>query len=206
MNESTPPPRLESSLRAHFVPALRKDGFVGTGRTFRRIVGDIIQVCNVQGSYSGGRFAVNLAIQPACIPDVVGNMPDPNKIMELECVFRKRLSESRGDQWWQHDGSRESMDAAVISAVAVYCSHGRPVLDMFCGFASPLGTITPDAFENGHYDFHGFGNTKVLMALALALYRKHHGDSEAARRFASIGLAMAGPSFAGRRKLQDLIS
>src|SRR5215471_4199171 len=70
MSGSTP--RLESSIRDFLSPVLESDGFFGSGRTFRRMSGDLIQVVQVQGSPYGGKFAVNLGIQPASIPDVAG--------------------------------------------------------------------------------------------------------------------------------------
>jgi hypothetical protein len=40
-------PQLEASIRKHLVPLLRQDGFSGSGRTFRRVAGDFIEVLNV---------------------------------------------------------------------------------------------------------------------------------------------------------------
>lgn len=199
-------PRLESSIKKHFAPVLRVDGFAGSGRTFRRVLGDLIQVVNVQGSRYGGRFAVNMGIQPLCIPDVVGDTPDPKKISEPSCEFRRRLSESGRDQWWEHDAAKESMDAAVKAAAAVYCVKGRPILNAFAGPMSPLMKTTPEAYESGQFDFHGFGSTNVRMALALARYRKARGDVAAAKRFASIGLASVGSGLALLNELRDLAS
>ncbi|MCA1500702.1 DUF4304 domain-containing protein [Bradyrhizobium sp. NBAIM03] len=88
-------PRLESSIKKHLNPTLKNDGFVGFGRTFRRVSEDLIHVVQVQGSRYGGKFAINLGIQPRSIPDVAGNSPDPMKIREELCEFRRRLSETR---------------------------------------------------------------------------------------------------------------
>jgi Domain of unknown function (DUF4304) len=124
MSGSTP--RLESSIKDHLSPILKSDGFVGSGRTFRRVSGDLIQVLQVQGSRYGGKFAVNLGIQPLSIPDVVGNAPDASKIKAELCEFRRRLSESkRAHQWWEHTASKQSMDTAVRAAAAVYAAVGR---------------------------------------------------------------------------------
>jgi hypothetical protein len=95
---------LEVAIRKCLAPCLREDGFAGSGRTFRRVLNGWIQVVNVQGSRYGGRFSINLGLQPLAIPDVVGNVPDPKKIREELCEFRRRLSESGADQWWTHDG------------------------------------------------------------------------------------------------------
>lgn len=74
-----------------------------SGRTYRRTRNGQIHVVNIQGSRYGGKFAINLAIQPVTIPDVLGNDPDSKKITESKCEFRKRLSESGEDQWWSYD-------------------------------------------------------------------------------------------------------
>ena len=164
-------PRLESSIKDHLSPALKSDGFFGSGRTFRRISGDYIHVVNVQGSRYGGMFAVNLGIQPRCIPDVLGNSPDATKIREELCEFRRRLSETMSDQWWDHEGSKESMDAAVRAAASVYSTSGRRLFSELSGPKSPLHKITPTQFEAGHHSFSGFRSTKVRMARSLALNR-----------------------------------
>ena len=61
--------RLESSIRDHLAPVLRNDGFSGSGRTFRRVLGDLIHLCSVQGSRHGGELAVNLGIREAGQPE-----------------------------------------------------------------------------------------------------------------------------------------
>ena len=55
-------PRLESSIKDHLSPVLKSDGFLGSGRTFRRVSEDLIHVVEVQGSRFVGKFAVNLGI------------------------------------------------------------------------------------------------------------------------------------------------
>lgn len=199
-----PAPRLEISIKEHLAPVLRADGFSGSGRTFRRVVGDFVQVVNVQGSRYGGQFAVNLAIHPLCIPDVRGEVPDPKKLTEELCEFRRRLSESSADQWWKHDGSQESMNTAIKAVAIVYCTIGRQILEHFNGSVSPMHLVTPEAFENGQYNFQGFGSTNVRMALALARFCQAKGHKEAAKKFANIGLAAIGSASGLRRELESI--
>jgi len=197
-------PRLESSIKDHLSPALKSDGFFGSGRTFRRISGDYIHVVNVQGSRYGGMFAVNLGIQPRCIPDVLGNSPDATKIREELCEFRRRLSETMSDQWWDHEGSKESMDAAVRAAASVYSTSGRRLFSELSGPESPLHKITPTQFEAGHHSFSGFRSTKVRMARSLALMRQSVGNLADASAFARIALANLGGAHALRAELEAL--
>ena len=195
-------PRLESSIKDHLSPVLKSDGFFGSGRPFRRISGDLIHVVNVQGSRYGGMFAVNLGIQPRCIPDVVGHAPDATKIREELCEFRRRLSEAKGDQWWEHEGSKESMDAAVRAAASVYTTIGRRLFSELSGPESPLHKVTPTQFEAGNYSFSGFRSTKVRMARSLALMRQSVGNLADASAFARIALANLGVAHALRAELE----
>lgn len=202
---SDPAPRLETSIRRCLGPYLREDGFTGSGRTYRRLTNGLIQVVNVQGSRYGGQFAVNLAVQPSTIPDVLGNTPDLKKITESHCEFRRRLAESGADQWWEHDMSQAGMDAAVAAAANVYVRLGRPVLDAVSAPTSPLLTVSPDSFANDDFNFCGFGSTKVRMALVLARLRKVEGRVADSRAFALQGLASVGTAVGLRREFELLI-
>ncbi|MGZ3239487.1 MAG: DUF4304 domain-containing protein [Burkholderiaceae bacterium] len=196
--------RLEDSIKEHLAPLLRADGFTGSGRTFRRIVGDFIQVVNVQGSRYGGQFAINLGIQPICVFDVLGQVPDKKKITESLCEFRRRLSASGADQWWKHDTTKESMDSAVKAAAVVYCEKGRQFLGGCEGTSSPFHLITAEAFEQGNYNLNGFGSTVVRITLVLARFRKAQGRFEEAKEFARVGLTAVGNASALRRELESL--
>ena len=202
MSKATP--RLESAVRDHLAPLLRDDGFVGSSRTFRRIVSDLIQVIQVQGARHGGRFAINLGIQPTSIPDVSGNPPDATRIKVELCEFRRRLSETGSDQWWDHDGTRDSMSAAVQNAASLYAVTGRSLFTALSGPASPLHTVTPVQFETGQYGFSGFSSTKVRMARSLALMRQSQGNLADAGDFARIALANLGAASALRAGLELL--
>src|SRR5688572_8491753 len=169
---SSTSPRLETSLRSHLLPHLKADGFAGSGRTFRRVINDWIQVVNVQGSHSGGQFAINMGLQPLRVPDVLGNDPDPKKITEPSCEFRRRLTESGADQWWKHDPTQASMDPAVIAAAELYVRVGRPLLNRAAERDSPVNSVTADDLKNGTFNFYGWGSTEVRMALVLARIRK----------------------------------
>jgi hypothetical protein len=185
-------PRLETSIRTYLLPHLKEDSFTGSGRTFRRVTNGWIQVVNVQGSRYGGQFAVNLGIHPTLIPDVLGIIPDVKKFTEPQCEFRRRLAESGGDQWWKHDATQESMDAAVIAAAEVYARIGRPLMALAGGLDCPFNSLTAQDFSMGGYKSLGFGSTNVRMALALARLRKAEGKLSESKAFAAYGLAHVG--------------
>ncbi|WP_227818089.1 DUF4304 domain-containing protein [Nitrogeniibacter aestuarii] len=202
--KGTTSPRLETAIRAVLAPVLREDGFSGSGRTFRRMRGTWIQVLNVQRSRYGGSFAINLGVQPLAIPDVLGNTPDPKKITESLCEFRRRLSEAGADQWWQHGTTEESMRSAMEEATATYRRTGNELLQRACDSQAGFNAVLPTDFSIGAYDSAGFGSTQVRMALALARLRKVEGKLEEARAFASLGLAQVGSATLLRRELEAL--
>lgn len=201
---SAPTPRLETSIRAYLQPHLKEDGFRGSGRTFRRLVHGLIQVVNVQGSRYGGQFAINLGVHPAAVPDTLGNMPDLKKITEPLCEFRKRLSESGEDQWWEHDSTQSSMDAAIIAAAKVYVREGRPVLAAVGGPQSPFSSISVEDLESGKVDVLGFHTTDVRMALVFARLRKAESRFAESKAFAAFGLARIGRVSALQAELENL--
>jgi len=199
---STPTlPRLETAIRAAFAPLLRNEGFAGSGRRFYKRSGPWIQVITIQGSRYGGSFAVNLGIHFASAPDLAGNQPDPKKMNEAHCEFRRRLSESNADMWWKHETDLMSMLSAVESAASMYSSVGRKYFELAC---AALNTITPEALASGTYDLQGFGSTKARLGLALSRIRKLEGKVEESRRFAAYGMQHAGSAGFLMKELQAL--
>jgi len=200
----TSQPKLESSIRAHLQPRLKEDGFTGSGRTFRRVRGRLIQVVNVQGSRYGGQFAINLGMQPVDLPDILGKEPDQKKISEPDCEFRKRLSDDGTDQWWKHDSTVESMDSAVLAASDVYVRIGRPLLEFLSGPDSPIFTLTPSQMPAFRAALRGFGSTDSRMAWVLARIRKADGRIDEARELATYGLKHVGMAVSLRAKLKEI--
>jgi hypothetical protein len=162
----------------------------------------MIQVVQVQGSKWGASFAVNLGIHPTCIP-VMGNTPQKKMKPEL-CILRRRLSEGGVDQWWDHNSTSESMDAAIMKAASVYADFGRPAFEKLARPNSPLRNVTPQQFEAGQFDFSGFMSTDVMMAKTLALIRLAAGDNQGAQAFAKIAIDRAGPALGQLRELRAI--
>lgn len=198
---SPSPPRLESAIRSAFAPLLRAEGFAGSGRRFHKCVGPWIQIITVQGSRYGGSFAVNLGIHFSTAPDLAGNPPDPKKMNEAHCEFRRRLSDSNADKWWKHELDHMSMLTAVESAASVYSHFGRRYFELAC---ASLNAITPEALASGAYDLQGFGTTKVRLGLAIARIRKLEGRPEESRGFAQYALQHVGSATAHNSELQTL--
>ncbi len=201
--KSTSIPRLETGISASLSPVLRADGFRGSGRKFCGRFGDWLQVVTVQGSRWGGSFAVNLGIHFAAAPDVIGNLVDPNKITEANCEFRRRLSDTKADYWWEHDRDAMSMLLAMQSASEIYQQFGR---EYFFKARMALDGITPLDLESGGYDLLGFSNTKPRLGLALARIRKLQGNTDASRGFAAFALKHLGMAGFLRGELEELAS
>ncbi len=199
-------PRLDTAIKEHLAPALRSEGFIGTGRTFRRLVGDAIQVVSVQASRHGRQFAINLAIQPLGIPDVLGRMPDIKKITDAQCEFRRRLAGAGTDQWWAYESTPESMANAVIDAASVYVYFGRPLLERFASPHSPLKEISAQVLASQPSTLSGFASTIARTALVLARMREANGDSAAAIEVARVGLASVGSAVGLRLELEHICS
>ena len=195
------PPRLEPAIRTALAPMLREDGFRGSGRKFYGQSGSWLTLLNVQGSRYGGSFAINLAVHFAAAPDLIGNTPEPARMTEAHCEFRRRLSQDRGDMWWEHEGSGESMLEAVKAAAEMYASVGRRCFSSVIG---ALDVITPKSLAEGDYDLHGFHTGKPRLGLALARIRMLQGQVAESRAFARFALEHLEVAVAWRGELEAL--
>jgi hypothetical protein len=100
------------------------------------------------------------------------------------------------------------MDAAARDACAMYEQAGRGQLEFLAQPNSPMNTLTPEAFAARTFDFKGFGNTSILMALTLAQMRKAAGKNAEARGFAQLALDEIGDGARGsglRAELRALL-
>lgn len=195
---------LETSIRLHFAPSLREDGFKGTGRNYRRVTEGLISVVQIQGARAGGSFAVNLAVHPRGVPDVLNRASDPER--PEDCELRTRLTEGKSDRWWSHDDSASGMDAAVADASELYRRVARPAFAKLSGPGSPLTTITADQLRLGEIDLQGFGCAPSRLARLLSRYRRQTGQIEEAIAFAELGVGLAGDRATSlRREMEDLL-
>jgi hypothetical protein len=197
---------LDAAIRTRFAPELRAQGFVGSGRTFRRVVGDFVQVVNIQSSRHGGQLAINLGVQPIGNPDVLGNAVDPRQITEPLCELRRRLAERGVDQWWEHDGTRHSIECALEEALAGYHSHGSRLFDRICAPGSGIDTVRPEHLKSSSLaDRAGFGTTAVRLALLFARLRRAQRRFGESKAFATLGLELLGSATGLRRQFEELI-
>ena len=110
-----------AATRDMFAPALRADGFRGSGTNFRRVLGDVAHAIVIQGARGGGSACVELGIHFMFLPDALERLPDPKRITTYDCEFRWRLApEGRHDFWWSYG---ETSDDAVASVRHPSCAR-----------------------------------------------------------------------------------
>jgi hypothetical protein len=196
------PGTIDDALRDHFAPVVRRAGFTGSGRNFRRLDGALVSVVNVQGSMAGGQFCINLGVHPVALLE-----GDPRKIKEYQCLLRSRLAEDgQSDQWWRYGDDPASLTAAARSAAQLFEAKAVRLFAEQTGKTAPLLIMTPEAMAAGER-FSGFGCGLAPTALALGRLRKLAGDDALAAAFGRLGLANTPPSaYILRQELEELVS
>jgi Domain of unknown function (DUF4304) len=195
---------VDAALRSQWLPVLRNDGFRPSGRTFRRVHGDVIHVINIQGSRYGGQFAVNMGVHLSFLPDVLGAPVKPKAITEPQCEFRRRLAVDGVDQWWAHGSDQASIVAAIGGALDVYERYGRKQFGVLGAFPESFAAVTPSSLQSGATDLGGFRSPLVRMCLVFSRIRLHEGAKQSARQFAELGLANLGQASALRAAFETV--
>jgi hypothetical protein len=192
---------INDGWRDCFAPVVRGADFRGSGQNFYRTTEAFVLVVNVQGLSAGGKFCVNLGIQPLMLPEA--KLPKPK---EYECAFRQRLTEGRDDLWWPYDQDRASIVAAASGAARLFGTRG---IELFTqqGFAdSPILHVKAAEFAEGNNRFSGFGGRNANVARILSELRYAGGEAKEARAFAQIGLEWVGPHATGLRAKLDRLA
>jgi hypothetical protein len=158
----------------------RKDGFVGSGTTLRRIAAPIVHVVNIEGSRENLCY-VNLGAHLCFLPSESGNVIDPSHVLEYHCAFRKRIEPPPGSAfgWAYLDDPREAAES-IAFVLGEWNRVGRP-------FFAAHGNY-PDSFER-MLDAANVETAHPIELLTFARIAAHLRRLESARKFASIGLA-----------------
>jgi len=198
--------RFHELLRCDFFPRLRADGFKGSGTTFRRARSDRIDVVNVQGSRSGGRCCVNLAMHFPFLPSAGGGLIlNPKTLKEYDCAFRKRLHElNESDHWWAYGTSDSEAKASVAKLIDTYERRSAVFFERFEPFPDVFERITPAEIDAGDLSNMPGHFTQVLAALTMARILNHLGQAEKCREFAGIGLRRLGRAVGLKAELERL--
>jgi hypothetical protein len=173
---------IENAWRDYFAPVARELGFKGSGRHFRRIEGQYVQTVNLQGSQYGGKFAVNLGLQPLGVPAVLGRDFDPKSVKEIECLFRNRLTYDGCDTWWSYNADAQSRVEAAKSAG---CLLRTAVDGYFKKRIEFVENVTPDELGRAAHDVH----------VGLALLRERQNNIPQAQKFAKLAVERMPPRY-----------
>lgn len=181
---------LLAALGLEFLPEIRKLGFKGSGKNFRRVRGETVNAINIQGSTTGTRFYVNLGLHLTFLPAGYGEEAIPaNKIKEIDCEFRWRLHPQ--DNWrvdWNYGSTQE--ESAMISrdALKAYIDYGEPAFQRF-----PTPAAVAEAMPiAGTWSAAPLTTTEIRFLLTLARIHRHLGNRDLSRQFANLGLAKLG--------------
>ena len=123
---------MDAALKAVLLPRLRAAGFVGSYPKLRRVVGDRLDLLDVQHSTSGGRFYLNIAQAPAegfvKGDEWLASFP-PEKLETGHC-YGDRSRVNPKDSWWKrkhgweygprtYDDPRPAREAAWYEEIAL---------------------------------------------------------------------------------------
>ncbi|HMS39181.1 MAG TPA: DUF4304 domain-containing protein [Pyrinomonadaceae bacterium] len=197
---------LNEQIKNIFAPILRADGFKGSGRTFRRVRGELIHVVNIQNYRYGGMFAVNLGVNLTFLLDSIGKQVDVKNITEPLCEFRRRMTNGVTDQWWSYKDNFKSIHKAVSDMIKVYENCGRKQLETFRYYPQDFAFVDVNYLKSDYIDFGGFWNTRVRYALTFALIRQYENNFNEAIEFAEYGLEILGQATGLRKYFEKIIS
>ncbi len=194
-------------LRDEFAPELRKIGFKGSGRHFRRINGEIINAVWIQGDKYGKGCAVNLGLHLTFLPvSWQDELPDILKVKEIDCEFRTRLSpKNKGDYWWKYGGLLHSPSKSARHLIQTYLDWGEPLFKSYASVDEIGKMFTPAQLRDGNY-FEGFGGTTMpRIALVLARIQLHLDNRAMAREYALLGIERLGRAVVLKKSLENIL-
>lgn len=186
------PYSIENAWRDHLAPVIREMGFKGSGRNYRLAKDQFALAVNLQGSRYGGKFTVNLGIQPIVIPNAIRKTVDLKSFKEIECTFRERLSADGRDTWWSYTSEATSMIDAAQRAASLFRTNAMSQFDDRMSFAL---TATPETV----------GRAPPMTLVSFALLRETQGELGQAKAFARMARETATPSWITPASLRHLL-
>jgi hypothetical protein len=194
-------------LKREFASMLRADGFTGSGTTYRRAVGPVIQTIWIQSSRYGGECCVNLGVHLTFLPMVLDEAPDIRTITEPDCEFRCRLvCEGETDHWWPFGTTQDEAEMSVVDLVQTYRDYGAPYFAAWAEFPGRFIDLTVDQLTQGSKLPFPVHTTDLRAALAMARIHAHLGNLETSRSFAAFGLANLGKATGLRRSFEEMLT
>lgn len=192
-------------VRQVLAPALRADGFTGSGRNFRKINAHWVLIVSLESSRAGTGLALNIGLHPLAFNDVLGKPVDAKKMKTQLCEFRTRLPSQNKASWWQFESDAESVQRVMETIRNEYLQHCSEQLKKLSGEQSPLFHARVDNFAKGDYDFSPFRSADTRIALVIARLHQQQGRRTEAMAFAHHGLKHVGNSVGLRRDFEALL-
>lgn len=204
-HDSASKERFLAHLKVDFFPRLRAAGFSGSGQNFRRLRGEVIQTLNLQGNRHGDSCTVNVGVHPTFLPvHFTGELPDPKKLEEVHCEFRRRLAPAAsGDRWWSYDGP-PSPEASAATLIECFSTEGEAHFARLASIDAILAALDGEILARSEF-VPALGITRARGALAAARIYAHRGDRATSRRMAAFGLAHLGPATALQPAFEALL-
>jgi hypothetical protein len=195
--------QFHSQVKLLLEPALIADGFRASGTTYRRKLGEVIQVIALQGSVQGGQCCVCLGIHLTFFPGDV----DASQITEPDCEFRTRLAPpGQADLWWSYGATEQEARASAESILWLYREVGVPYFQSFSTFPDDFIRVTPAMLAcDTPLPFPG-RSTEVRRALALSRIALHAGRITDAKQFAEFGLARVGRAIGLKNEFRKILA
>lgn len=199
--------RFFRAIKTEFAPRLREIGFKGSGKTFRRVSDEVIQVIHLQSDRVGERCCVNLGLQPFCVPVfATGELPNPAKLLEMDCELRWRLApKGRADHWWQYSTWRRTPEDSVHDLVETFFEYGEPRLRQTTSLQSFCEAYPLAKLQTGEWQDALGGKSTPRTALLLARIHTHLGNQPLASEYARVGLEHLGNATLVRPELEKLM-
>lgn len=142
---------IDAALKAKLLPALRAAGFTGSYPKLQRVIGDRLDLLDIQHSTSGGRFYVNIGQAPAkgfveSDEEWLASIP-PAKLDTSHCHPDFSRVQPRRSFWkpardWEYGPRYSYPDPVPVRDEAYYDDIAGKVADRFADvgeewFASP---------------------------------------------------------------------
>jgi hypothetical protein len=177
-------------LATHLYPALRAEGFRGSGATLRRFSGGpLVHVFNVQGSDTGRHCYLNLGVHLMFLSD---DERPAEKLLEHHCAFRKRMGKD-----WSYGSNETECDASARAAVDEWRTQGRTYFAPYMRFPEDFTRLL-DAFDPDVAPHRSL----IMGRIALALGRRSQ-----ASHIAQAALGLVGPVASSfRARLRELLA
>lgn len=171
------------TILAEVAPLIRSWGFKGSGQNYRKLLAKSVLVINFQKSSGGGRFYVNLGVQPLFVPSEGGQHPEPQSIKEYQCIFRHRIDPPAKLLGWPTDLDAPMLELLKSRLTAAYSDYLTP-LSTIPGL---ITEVTLDQFLRQEEDSI-LGGTTAGNCLHFARIALATGQRQKALQFAQHGL------------------